>query len=131
MTNVPNDLRYTSTHEWARKEPNGVITIGITDNAQQLLGDIVYVELPSIGQSVKGGDECGVVESVKAASDVYSPLSGEIIEVNENLEETPGLINEDPYGAGWIFRIRLNQPEEYNALLSEEQYTEQISEDNH
>jgi glycine cleavage system H protein len=129
MKNIPSDLKYLSTHEWARKEAEGIATIGITHHAQELLGDIVYVELPSVGQSVKQGDESGVVESVKAASDIYAPLSGEIIEVNINLEETPGLINEDPYDSGWIFRIRLRNPEEYDELLIAESYAKQISED--
>lgn len=131
MKNVPSDLKYVTTHEWARKEDQDIVTIGITDHAQDLLGDIVYVELPAIGQLVNSGDECGVVESVKAASDVYSPLSGEVIEVNEDLEQTPGLVNEDPYGSGWIFRIRVHKPDEYDGLLTAEKYVKQIGEGIH
>jgi glycine cleavage system H protein len=127
MNNIPNELKYLSTHEWVRKEAEGIATIGITHHAQELLGDIVFVELPSVGQSVKQGDEAGVVESVKAASDIYTPLSGEIIEVNTKLEETPGLINENPYGSGWIFRVRLSNPEEYDKLLTAESYAVQIN----
>lgn len=131
MKNVPTDIKYVITHEWARREDQDVFTVGITDHAQDLLGDIVYVELPVIGQRISLGDECGVVESVKAASDIYCPLSGEVIEVNESLEETPGLVNEDPYGSGWIFRIRVQKPEEYDNLLSAEKYVKQIGEEIH
>lgn len=131
MKNVPLDLKYATTHEWVRKEEQNIVTIGITDHAQDLLGDIVYVELPTVGQRIGGGEECGVVESVKAASDIYAPLTGEIIEVNESLEETPGLVNEDPYGSGWICRIRLEDPEEYDNLLNAEHYIKQIGEEIH
>ncbi len=131
MKKVPGDLKYVSTHEWARKDDQEVITIGITDHAQDLLGDIVFIELPTIGQHVNEGDECGVVESVKAASDIYSPLSGEIIEINSDLEQTPGLVNEDPYGTGWIFRLRVQKPDEYEGLLSPEIYEKQIGEEVH
>lgn len=132
MKNVPNDLRYVSSHEWARKEDDpDIVTIGITDYAQDLLGDIVYIELPEVGQRISSGDECGVVESVKAASDVYCPLSGEIVEVNDELQETPGLVNEDPYGSGWIFKLRIKKPEEFEALLNAEAYIKQIGEEIH
>jgi glycine cleavage system H protein len=127
MKEVPSNLKYVATHEWVRKEDPYTATIGITDHAQDLLGDIVYVELPSVGQLINLGQECGVVESVKAASDLYSPLSGEIIDVNEDLEQTPGFINEDPYGSGWIFRVRLQHPEEYETLLSAANYIKQIN----
>lgn len=130
MKNVPSELKYATTHEWAKKEAD-VITVGITDHAQDLLGDIVYIELPTLGQSLSLGEECGVVESVKAASDIYSPLSGEIIEINSNLEVTPGLVNEDPYGSGWIFKIKLDKPEEFDALLTAESYEKQIGEEVH
>lgn len=132
MKNVPSDLRYVSTHEWAKREGEGdIVTVGITDHAQDLLGDIVYVELPTIGQRMNLGEECGVVESVKAASDIYSPLSGEVVEINEDLEQTPGLVNEDPYGSGWIFRIRVQKPQEFDELLSAEKYIKQIGEEIH
>jgi glycine cleavage system H protein len=131
MKKVPGELKYVSTHEWARKDNSEVATIGITDHAQDLLGDIVFIELPAIGQHVSSGDECGVVESVKAASDIYSPLSGEVIEINSDLEQTPGLVNEDPYGMGWIFKIKLKQPDEYEKLLSPDNYEKQIGEEVH
>ncbi len=130
MKKVPGELKYVATHEWAKKDDE-IATIGITDHAQDLLGDIVFIELPTIGQHVQSGDECGVVESVKAASDIYSPLSGEVIEINSDLEQTPGLVNKDPYGEGWIFKIRLKQPDEYEKLLSPEHYEKQISEEVH
>jgi glycine cleavage system H protein len=131
MKNIPSEFKYVTTHEWVKREEQDIITVGITDYAQDLLGDVVYVELPSIGQHVTLGEECGVVESVKAASDIYCPLSGEIVEVNENLQETPGLINEDPYGEGWIFRIKMQKTEEYEDLLTAENYTKQIGEEIH
>lgn len=131
MKNVPSELRYVSTHEWVRKEDQQTVTIGITDHAQDLLGDVVYVELPTLGQFINSGEECGVVESVKAASDIYSPLSGEVIEVNDELEQTPDLINSDPYGSGWIFRLRLKKEEEFDNLLTAENYIKQIGEEIH
>lgn len=106
MNELPGDLLYTSEHEWLRQEEDGSITIGITDHAQEALGDLVYVELPEVGQDVVSGGDMAVVESVKAASDVYSPVSGEVTEVNESLADTPESINTDPYGDGWIVRIR-------------------------
>lgn len=108
MSDIPAGLKYTSTHEWIEDEGDGTVKVGITDHAQDLLGDMVYVELPDLGRVVDAGEECAVVESVKAASDIYSPLSGEIVEVNEALAEAPDLINKDPYGDGWIFRIQLS-----------------------
>lgn len=131
MKKVPSELKYVTTHEWARREDQDIVTIGITDHAQDLLGDIVFVELPNIGLHVKSGDECGVVESVKAASDVYCPIEGEIIEVNDDLQESPGLVNEDPYGLGWIFRIRLKNPDEFNKLLDAASYEKQIGAEVH
>ena len=104
--NTPDNLKYAASHEWARLEADGSVTIGITDHAQEALGDIVFLELPAVGRVVKAGEECAVVESVKAASDVYSPLDGVIVEVNEALADNPELINQDPYGEGWIFRIK-------------------------
>lgn len=104
--NIPQDLKYTASHEWLRLGDDGVATVGITDHAQEQLGDVVFVELPEIGRKLKAGEECAVVESVKAASDVYSPLDGVIVEVNEALAENPELINQDPYGEGWILRIK-------------------------
>ncbi|MDG4553377.1 MAG: glycine cleavage system protein GcvH [Candidatus Competibacter sp.] len=105
-SNIPTDLRYTESHEWARANDDGTVTVGITDHAQHLLGDLVFVEIPEVGRAVAAAESCAVVESVKAASDVYSPLEGVIVEVNEALADTPELINEDPYGEGWIFRLK-------------------------
>ncbi|MDH4108211.1 MAG: glycine cleavage system protein GcvH [Gammaproteobacteria bacterium] len=126
MSELPGDLLYTSEHEWLRKEDDGSITIGITDHAQAALGDLVYVELPEVGQEVTAGGEMAVVESVKAASDVYSPLSGEVIAVNDELADDPQKINSDPYGDGWIARVRPEgeseetmTPDEYQEFLDE------------
>lgn len=126
MSNIPTELKYVSSHEWLRKEEDGSITIGITEHAQDLLGDIVYVELPEIGEVVAADDEISVVESVKAASDVYAPISGEIVSINENLEDEPELINSDPYGDGWFFRIKPDNIEDYDNLLTAEQYQEEL-----
>jgi len=106
MSNIPAELRYTKSHEWVRSLPDGSIEIGITDHAQSALGDLVFVEVPEPGRQLSAGDACGVVESVKAASDVYSPLSGEVLAGNETLATQPELINQDPYGQGWILRLK-------------------------
>lgn len=105
-SHIPTDLRYAETHEWVRLQEDGIITVGITDHAQHLLGDLVFVELPEVGRTVSAAESCAVVESVKAASDVYSPVDGVIVEVNELLADNPELINEDPYGEGWILRLK-------------------------
>ncbi|QBH95441.1 glycine cleavage system protein GcvH [Limnobaculum zhutongyuii] len=117
MSNVPADLKYATSHEWVREEQEGVYTVGITDHAQHLLGDMVFVELPDVGDNVSVGEECAVAESVKAASDIYSPLSGEIIAVNEQLSDAPELVNGEPYAEGWLFKIRANDINELNSLL--------------
>jgi glycine cleavage system H protein len=127
MTELPGDLEYTDEHEWLRREEDGSVTVGITDHAQAALGDLVYVELPEVDQELEAGGEMAVVESVKAASDVYAPVGGTVLEVNEELADDPEKINADPYGDGWIVRIRpedlddvkLMSPEEYQALLDE------------
>jgi glycine cleavage system H protein len=106
MSHIPTDLKYTKSHEWVRANGDGTITVGVTDLAQTQLGDMVFVEMPEVGRTVAAGEECAVVESVKAASDVYSPVDGEVLEVNEALTETPELINQDPYGEGWLFRLQ-------------------------
>jgi glycine cleavage system H protein len=106
MSHIPTDLKYTKSHEWVRANGDGTITVGVTDLAQAQLGDMVFVEMPEVGRTVAAGEECAVVESVKAASDVYSPVDGEVLEVNEALTETPELINQDPYGEGWLFRLQ-------------------------
>ena len=125
MSNTPNELRYASTHEWARLEEDGSVTIGITDHAQHALGDVVYVELPEIGVDVHAGQEAGVVESVKAASDVYAPISGKVIAINAALEDTPETINVDPYHAGWFYKIEPADTGELDDLLTAEDYQEQ------
>ncbi|WP_133471833.1 glycine cleavage system protein GcvH [Paraglaciecola marina] len=128
MSNIPTELRYASTHEWVRPDGDGVFTVGISDHAQSLLGDMVFVELPEIGSEVGSGDDVAVAESVKAASDVYAPISGEIVAVNEELEDSPELVNSDAYGDGWLFKIKAEDPEEVNALLDAEAYEGNIEE---
>ncbi|SEG77809.1 glycine cleavage system protein GcvH [Marinobacterium lutimaris] len=125
MSNIPSELKYVASHEWIREEGDGVVTIGVTDHAQELLGDVVFVELPDLDAELASGDETGVVESVKAASDVYAPLSGTVIAINEDLEESPELVNSDPYGDGWFFKIKLSDPEELDELLDADAYAEQ------
>ncbi|HEX5359591.1 MAG TPA: glycine cleavage system protein GcvH [Fluviicoccus sp.] len=126
MSNTPNDLKYASSHEWARLDGD-VVTVGITDHAQEALGDLVYVELPEVGDTVAAGDEAGVVESVKAASDIYAPVSGEVIAVNEALGDTPEIINTDPYNEGWIYKIRVSDVSELDNLMSGEEYDAQVA----
>jgi glycine cleavage system H protein len=125
MSQIPSDLKYLSSHEWARLEDDGeTVTIGITDHAQELLGDVVFVELPEVGAELSAGDEAGVVESVKAASDIFAPVSGMVIEVNEGLEESPELVNSDPYDDGWFFKVRISDKSELAQLLDAEAYAE-------
>ena len=121
MADVPSDLSYAKSHEWVRLSGE-VATVGITDHAQHELTDVVFVELPALGRQVKAGEACAVVESVKTASDIYSPLSGEIIEVNRAVADEPGLVNTEPWAGGWIWKIKLSRPEELNTLLSADQY---------
>lgn len=128
MSDVPTELRFLSTHEWVLIE-DSVATVGVSDHAQELLGDLVYIELPEQGSTVAAGDSVGVIESVKAASDTYAPLSGEIIEVNDELEGSPEKINHDPYGDGWMYKIAIEDSEEVENLLNAEAYTESIAED--
>jgi glycine cleavage system H protein len=125
MSDIPSDLKYTKSHEWVRVS-GGTATIGITDHAQHELTDIVFVELPQSGQTVKAGDACAVVESVKTASDIYSPVSGEILETNETVVDEPALVNTEPYSQGWFYKIKLSNPAEVNSLLSPDQYKAQI-----
>lgn len=129
MNSVPKTLKYSKTHEWARKDED-LYTVGITDHAQTMLGDLVYVELPEPESSLESGQECAVVESVKAAADIYSPISGEVVEINEALLEHPQLINEDPYGKGWLFRVRPFE-NDVSRLLNAEQYTKQVASEAH
>ena len=126
MSNLPTELKYTKSHEWVQSNEDGTVTIGITDNAQDLLGDLVFVELPEEGSVLAAGDQCAVVESVKAASDVYAPISGEIIAVNTSLEDEPEQVNTDPFGSGWLFRMQPEQPEQIAALLDASGYSDTL-----
>ena len=124
MSEIPGDLKFLSSHEWARIEDDGTVTVGISDHAQDLLGDIVFVELPEVGKTVAAEGEAAIVESVKAASDVYSPLSGEIIAVNDSLEASPEMINDSPYDEGWFFKIKPDNLDELADLLDAESYAD-------
>src|SRR3569832_13704 len=126
MSNIPVDLKYTQSHEWVRRESDGTVTVGITDHAQDLLGDMVFVELPEVGRTEKAGQECAVVESAKAASDVYSPVAGEVVAINEGLSDSPEIGNKDPYGEGWMMRIRPNDAGDVDALLDADVYQAQV-----
>ena len=128
MSEVPSELKFLSSHEWVLVEDN-IATIGVTDHAQELLGDLVYVELPEVGSAVVAGDSVGVIESVKAASDTYAPVSGEVVEVNTELEGAPERINLDPYGDGWMYKMSIEDAEELENLLDAEAYTDSIADD--
>ena len=128
MSEVPAELKYLSTHEWVLIEDN-IATVGVSDHAQELLGDLVYVELPDEGSSVSAGDSVGVIESVKAASDTYAPVTGEVIEVNGQLEDSPERINSDPYGDGWMYKIQMEDADEVSDLLDSEAYAESIADE--
>lgn len=133
MSEIPSELKYTPSHEWLRIEDDGLVTVGISDHAQELLGDLVFVELPEIEAEFAAGDECCVVESVKAASDVYMPLSGEIVEVNESLLDEPETINSSPYDNGWLFRLKpaednFEELDEYDELMDADTYQAEIGE---
>ena len=131
MSEIPGDLKFLKSLEWARAEGNGRVTVGISDHAQGLLGDLVYVELPGVGDTEQAGNAAAVVESVKAASDVYSPVSGTVVEVNEALTDKPETINEDAYGDGWLFVVELSEPEQLNDLLGPDDYAELLENDDH
>ncbi|MCD9086276.1 glycine cleavage system protein GcvH [Stenotrophomonas sp. SY1] len=131
MSEIPGDLKFLKSHEWARAEGNGRVTVGISDHAQGLLGDLVYVELPGVGDTVQAGNAAAVVESVKAASDVYSPVSGTVVEVNEALTDKPETINEDAYGDGWLFVVELAEPEQLNDLLGPDDYAQMLEDEEH
>lgn len=122
MSDIDTSLQYSDTHMWVRDEGDGVVTVGISDHAQELMGEVVYVDLPGVDEDVAEGEEAGVVESVKAATDLYSPLSGVVIEVNEALEDSPGMLNTDPYGDGWIFKLQLADDAQLGTLLDAESY---------
>ena len=127
---IPTELKYTDTHEWVRKESDGTLSVGITHHAQDLLGDLVYVENPEVGRKVNKGEECGVVESVKAASDIYAPVSGEIVAANEELADAPEKINESAYDA-WMFQLRPDKPEELESLLDASGYSKLVEAESH
>ena len=131
MSNIPSDLKFAKSHEWVRVSPEGIAEIGISDHAQGALGDLVFVEVPESGRKVSVGDACAVVESVKAASDVYAPVSGEVLEGNPALTETPELINQDPYGAGWLMRVRMSNSAELDSLLDGKAYEDLLTSDSH
>ena len=122
MSNIPADLKYVASHEWLKLEDDGIITVGITDHAQDLLGDVVFVELPEVGRTVSADEEIAVVESVKAASDVYAPIAGEIVEINDELVDSPELANDDPYGKAWFFKIKPANPADYDGLMTADEY---------
>ncbi len=129
MSQTPSELKYASSHEWARLEEDGSITVGITDHAQAALGDVVFVELPDIGATLAAGDDAGVVESVKAASDIYAPLGGEVIEINGQLEDEPETVNSDPYNDGWFFKLQPTDTSELDAMLSAADYQQQCDDE--
>lgn len=131
MSNIPDDLHYTKTHEWVKQDADGTVTVGISDHAQNLLGDMVFIELPDVGAEYNTGDDCAVIESVKAASDVYCPVSGEITETNEALVDAPEMVNQDPYGDGWLFKLKPNDAGEVEDLLNAEAYKELAEEEAH
>ncbi|AVJ34224.1 glycine cleavage system protein GcvH [Stenotrophomonas indicatrix] len=131
MSEIPGDLKFLKSHEWARVEGNGRVTVGISDHAQGLLGDLVYVELPEVGATAKANEQIAVVESVKAASDVYSPISGTIVEVNSALADKPETINEDAYGDGWMFVVEVSNSDELNELLDPDAYAEGLEDEEH
>lgn len=131
MSEIPGDLKFLKSHEWARIEDGGQVTVGISEHAQSLLGDLVYVELPAVGDTLTMGAAAAVVESVKAASDVYSPVTGTVTAVNEALADKPETINEDAYGEGWMFTVRIDDAEQLNELLSPDEYAALIEEDSH
>ncbi|MDH5737662.1 MAG: glycine cleavage system protein GcvH [Gammaproteobacteria bacterium] len=131
MSETPDNLKYAPSHEWARLESDGVLVVGISDHAQDALGDVVYVELPEVDSLVTAKGEAGVVESVKAASDIYAPVSGKILAVNEALEETPELVNDSPYGDGWFFKMMPDNPDELNNLLDAAAYAAHCETESH
>jgi len=131
MSNIPVDLKYTKSHEWVRVNDDGSVTVGISDSAQDQLGDMVFIEVPEAGQTVTAAEACAVVESVKAASDVYAPVSGEIVEANESLADSPETVNQDAYGEGWIFRIQPSDAGELAALMDADAYEQFLASEAH
>ncbi|NKC00359.1 MAG: glycine cleavage system protein GcvH [Pseudomonadales bacterium] len=131
MSEAPSEIKYLATHEWARLEEDGSVTVGITDHAQDALGDVVYVELPEKEQDLAAGDEAGVVESVKAASDIYAPVSGTVIAINELLDDEPEKVNQDPYGDGWFFKVQPTDVGELDEMLDADAYVEVCEDEEH
>ena len=131
MSNIPADLKYAKTHEWVRLNDDGSVTVGISDSAQEQLGDMVYIEVPDVGKVVAAAQPCAVVESVKAASDVYAPIAGEIVEVNSSLVDNPETVNQDAYGEGWMFRLRPSDPGELGKLMDAETYESFLESESH
>ena len=131
MSEIPGDLKFAKSHEWVRVESDGTVTVGISDHAQGALGDLVYVELPEVGSTVQAGNGVAVVESVKAASDIYAPVSGEVIEVNAALSDKPETINEDAFGDGWIFKLKISDKSELDNLLTPDEYAELAENEDH
>ncbi|WP_018405098.1 glycine cleavage system protein GcvH [Marinobacter gelidimuriae] len=127
MSDVPSDLKYLETHQWVRVDESGLATVGITGFAQQQLGDVVYIGVPELGTTVTGGEEAGVAESVKSASDVFSPVTGEVVEINERLEDEPEKVNEDPYGEGWLFRVKMTDDGELDGLMDADTYSDLVA----
>lgn len=128
MSNIPSELKYATSHEWVRNDGNGIVTVGITEHAQELLGDMVFVELPEIDDEVSTGDDVAVAESVKAASDIYAPVTGTVVEINEELEDAPELVNSDAYGDGWMFKVKIEDESELDNLLDAQGYADSIAE---
>jgi glycine cleavage system H protein len=128
MSNIPSELKYVTSHEWVREEGDNIVTVGITEHAQELLGDMVFVELPEVDDAISTGDDVAVAESVKAASDIYAPVSGTVIEVNEELEDSPELVNSDAFGEGWLFKVKLDDAGELDNLLDAEGYANSLDE---
>lgn len=131
MSEIPGDLKFLKSHEWARVEDDGLVRVGISDEAQSQLGDVVYVELPELGGTVSAGNACAVVESVKAASDIYSPVSGEVVEINEALNDTPETINDDAFGEGWIYAVRPSDRSELDELMDADDYADMVESEDH
>lgn len=129
MSDIPGDLKFMKSHEWARVEGDGKVTVGISDHAQGLLGDVVFVELPEVGDRLEAGNACAVVESVKAASDIYAPVTGTVVEVNADLSDKPETINEDAYGDGWLMVLEVEEPEQLKEMLDADAYAELLEED--
>ncbi|MCD9512744.1 glycine cleavage system protein GcvH [Photobacterium phosphoreum] len=129
MSYVPSELKFTHTHEWLRDEGDGIYTVGISDHAQTLLGDMVFIDLPDSGVAVDAGEECAVIESVKAASDIYAPCTGTILTINDELDAAPERVNSDPYGDGWLFQIRIDADEELDGLIDADDYLASIADD--